>query len=387
MRARRTSGSDLPVPRQNYDRLSNQVHKPGIQFGSFTCKTGLMLRPLRLILVLYSRFFHSRRDLLLENLALRQQLGVLQRRRPQPRFGISDKFFWVILRRLWRGWNRALILIQPETVVRWHRAGFKLYWRWLSRHRTPVGRKCVSRELRELILRMVAENPTWGAPRIHGELKMLGFDTSERTVLRWMRRVPRSPEPAKRWMTFLSNHREAIAAMDFFTVPTVTFGVLYCFFVIAHDRRRILHFNVTRHPASSWVVQQLREAFPYDSAPGYLIFDRGANFNQEVIDTVKIFGIQPKRTSFRSPWQNGVAERFVGNCRRDLLDHVIVLNERHLKRLMKEYIRYYHEDRTHLALGKGTPAGREAEKSPEVGGRVLSMPRLGGLHHRYDLAA
>ena len=214
------------VPRQNYDRLSNQVHKPGIQFGSFTCKTGLMLRPLRLILVLYSRFFHSRRDLLLENLALRQQLGVLQRRRPQPRFGISDKFFWVILRRLWPGWNRALILIQPETVVRWHRAGFKLYWRWLSRHRTPVGRKCVSRELRELILRMVAENPTWGAPRIHGELKMLGFDTSERTVLRWMRRVPRSPEPAKRWMTFLSNHREAIDAMDFFTVPTVTFGVL-----------------------------------------------------------------------------------------------------------------------------------------------------------------
>src|ERR1035438_9274113 len=344
------------VPRQNYDRLSNQVHKPGIQFGSFTCKTGLMLRPLRLILVLYSRFFYSHRAMVLENLALRQQLGVLQRRRPQPRFGISDKFFWVILRRLWRGWNRALILIQPETVVRWHRAGFKLYWRWLSRHRTPVGRKCVSRELRELILRMVAENPTWGAPRIHGELKMLGFDTSERTVLRWMRRVPRSPEPAKRWMTFLSNHREGIAAMDFFTVPTVTFGVLYCFFVIAHDRRRILHFNVTRHPASSWVVQQLREAFPYDSAPGYLIFDRGANFNQEVIDTVKNFGTQPKRTSFRSPWQNGVAERFVGNCRRDLLDHVIVLNERHLKRLMNEHILYYHEDRTHLALGKGTPA-------------------------------
>jgi transposase InsO family protein len=188
-------------------------------------------------------------------------------------------------------------------------------------------------------------------------------------------------------MTFLSNHREAIAAMDFFTVPTVTFGVLYCFFVIAHDRRRILHFNVTRPPASSWVVQQLREAFPYDSAPGYLIFDRGANFNQEVIDTVKIFGIQPKRTSFRSPWQNGVAERFVGNCRRDLLDHVIVLNERHLKRLMKEYIRYYHEDRTHLALGKGTPAGRKAEDGVRADSSVISMSRLGGLHHRYDLAA
>jgi transposase InsO family protein len=150
---------------------------------------------------------------------------------------------------------------------------------------------------------------------------MLGFDVSERTVLRWMRKAPKSPEPAKRWAPFLSNHRESIAAMDFFTVPTLTFGVLYCFFVIAHDRRRILHCNVTRHPTSAWVVQQLRETFPHDSAPCYLIFDRGTQFNNEVIDTVMSFGIQPKRTSFRSPWQNGVAERWIGNCRRDLLDH------------------------------------------------------------------
>src|ERR1039458_4140193 len=172
-----------------------------------------------------------------------------------------------------------------------------------------------------------------GAPRIHGELEMLGYDVSERSVLRWMRKAPRDTEPAKRWAAFLVNHRETIAAMDFFTVPTLTFGVLYCFFVIAHDRRRVLHFNVTRHPTSAWIVQQLREAFPYDSAPKYLIFDRGANFNQEVIDTGKQSGTQPKRTNFRSPWQNGVAERWVGACRRDLLDHVIVLNERHLKRL------------------------------------------------------
>ncbi len=262
-----------------------------------------MLRPLRLLVVLFTRFFRSRRDLLLENLALRQQLGVLKHRYPQPRFATPDKLFWVILRRLWPGWKRALILVQPETVVRWHRAGFKLYWARLSRHRVRVGRKCVSRELRELIFHMVAKNSTWGAPRIHGELKMLGFDISERTVLRWMRKAPRNPEPAKQWIAFLSNHREAIAAMDFFTVPTLTFGVLYCFFVIAHDRRRILHCNVTRHPTSTWVIQQLREAFPYDSAPKYLIFDRGANFDQEVIDTVKNFGIQPKRTNFRSPWQ------------------------------------------------------------------------------------
>jgi transposase InsO family protein len=234
---------------------------------------------------------------------------------------------------------------------------------------------------------MVAENPTWGAPRIHGELAMLGIDVSERTVSRWVRRAPRNCEPAKRWAAFLSNHREAITAMDFFTVPTLTFSVLYCFFVIAHDKRRILHFNVTRHPSSAWVGQQLCEAFPYDSSPGYLIFDRATNFNIEVVDTIKTLGIQPKRTSFRSPWQNGVAERWVGNCRRDLFDHVIVLNQRHLKRLMNEYVGYYHDDRTHLALSKGTPAGRNAAVPSEPSRMVVSVPRLGGLHHRYDLAA
>jgi hypothetical protein len=195
----------------------------------------------------------------------------------------------VILRRIWSGWKQALILVQPETVARWHRAGFKLYWTWLSRHKVRAGRKCVCGELRGLIFRMVAENPIWGSPRIHGELKMLGFDVSERSVLRWMRKAPRSPEPARRWATFLNNHREAIAAMDFFTVPTLNFGVLYCFFAIAHDRRRILHCNETKHPSSAWVTQQLREAFPYDSAPRYLIFDRGSSFNAEVFDTVRSF--------------------------------------------------------------------------------------------------
>ena len=346
-----------------------------------------MLCPLRLIVVLFTRVFRSRRNLLLENLALRQQLVGLKQRHPRPQVSTSAKLFWVILRRLWSEWRDALIIVQPETVVRWHCAGFKLYWTWLSRRRVRAGRKSISKELRELIFRMVAENSTWGAPRIHGELKMLGFDVSERTVLRWMRRAPRSSELAKRWAAFLNNHREAIAAMDFFTVPTLTFGVLYCFFVIAHDRRRILQCQVTSHPTSAWVIQQLREAFPYDSAPGYLIFDRGPQFNDEVIETVKSFGSQPKRTSFRSPWQNGVAERWVCTCRRDLLDHVIVLNRRHLKRLIDEFVLYYLEDRTHLALEKGTPAGREARKTPGVGREVTSMPRLGGLHHRYNRAA
>ena len=175
---------------------------------------------------------------------------------------------------------------------------------------------------------MVAENASWGAPRIYGELLMLGFEVSERTISRWMKRAPRAPDPAKRWLAFLRNHREAIAAMEFFTVPTVTFGVLYCFFVISHDRRRILHCNVTRHPTSSWIVQQLREAFPFDSAPRFLVFDRDARYGLEVPAAVRSLNMSPVRTSFESPWQNGIAERWVGSCRRDLLDHVIALNER-----------------------------------------------------------
>jgi len=346
-----------------------------------------MLPLLRFLVVLFIHIFRSRRDLLLENLALRQQLVVLKQRYPRPQVSTSDKLFWMILRWLWPEWKHALILVRPETVVRWHRAGFKLYWTWLSRRRVQVGRKCISKELRKLIFRMAAENPAWGAPRIHGELKMLGFDISERTVQRWMRKAPRSPEPAKRWATFLSNHREAIAAMDFFAVPTLSFGVLYCLFVLAHDRRRVVHFNITRNPSAAWVSQQLREAFPYDTAPKYLIHDRDAIFGTEVIETIETLGAKSKRTAFKSPWQNGVAERFVGNCRRDLLDHVIVLNERHLKRLMTEYVGYYHDDRTHLGLAKQTPAGRKAERSGRAKGQVVSMPRLGGLHHRYDLAA
>lgn len=213
---------------------------------------------------------------------------------------------------------------------------------------------------------------------------MLGFDLSERTISRWMNRAPRDPEPAKRWLAFLHNHREAIAAMDFFAVPTITFGVLYCFFLIGHDRRRILHFNVTTHPTSLWIVQQLREAFPYRSSPRFLIFDRDSKYGLEVACAVRVMAIRPVRTSFESPWQNGVAERWVESCRHDLLDHIIAVNESHLKRLLSEYVRYYHEDRTHLGLSKQTPDGRVRSVDS---GRVLSHVRLGGPHHRYDRAA
>jgi putative transposase len=331
--------------------------------------------------------FSSREDLILENLALRQQLLALHAKRPRRRLTVIDKVFWVVLNRSWSGWRKPLVLVTPRTVVGWHRAGFRLYWTCVSRASHRGGRKRVSREVRALIFRMAAENPTWGAPRIHGELLKLGFDLSETTVSRWIRRAPKVPDPAKRWLTFLKNHREAIAAMDFFTVPTLTFGVLYCFFVIGHDRRKILRFNVTRNPNALWIVQQMREAWPYVPAHRFLLFDHDSKFGTDVISAARDLGSQPIRTAFRSPWQNGVAERWVESCRRDLLDHVIVLNERHLKRLMSDYVRYYHEDRTHLGLAKDTPTGRPTAICPAVESKIHSFPRLGGLHHRYAVAA
>jgi putative transposase len=331
------------------------------------------------------RIVRTRRSLMLENLALRQQLAVLKRRHPRPKLGLLDKLFWVVARRSWSQWKESLVLVLPETVARWHRAGFKLYWAMLSRVRKRVGGgRRISKQIRELIFQMVAENPTWGAPRIHGELRMLGFEVSETTISRWMRRAPRNPEPAKRWLAFLRNHREAIAAMDFFTVPALNFSLLYCFFIISHDRRRILHFNVSRHPTSNWVAQQLREAFPYEAVPKFLVLDHDAKYGSAVPAAIRSMKITPVRTSIGSPWQNGIAERWVGSCRRELLDHVIPFNERHLKRLLRDYISYYHDDRTHIGLGKRTPGSR-TPGFPH--GRVIAQPRLGGLHHRYNHAA
>src|ERR1700758_2295702 len=234
--------------------------------------------------------FRSREDLILENLALRQQLLTLRARRPRRRLSTLHKLFWIVLRRLWVGWRKPLILVTPRTVVGWHRAGFRLYWRLISRVHKPSGRKPVSKEVRALIFRMAAENPTWGAPRIHGELLKLGFALSESTVSRWLQRAPRDPDVSRHWLTFLRNHREAIAAMDFFTVPTVTFGVLYCFFIIRHDRREILRFNVTRNPHAVWIVQQIREAWPYAPAHRFLLFDRDSKFGGDVTSSVKGLG-------------------------------------------------------------------------------------------------
>jgi putative transposase len=202
-------------------------------------------------------------------------------------------------------------------------------------------------------------------------------------VARYLRRIRRRGDPAKRWLAFLQNHREVIAAFDFFTVPTVTFQLLYCFFVIEHGRRRILHFNVTRYPTAEWVVQQLREAFPEAGPYRYAVFDRDSTFHEAVVPFLKATGLKPKRTSVQAPWQNGIAERWVGSCRREILDHVIALNEQHLRRLIRDYVNYHHEDRIHDSLEKDTPNRRAVEPKPAAKATVISMPRLGGLHHRY----
>jgi putative transposase len=335
--------------------------------------------------VAYLRAFClTRHNLALEIAALRQQLTVFKRKQPRPQLRKSDRLFWILLRRLWSSWSDALILVKPETVISWHRAGFQLFWRWRSRPDRP-GRPRISAEIRQLIRRMKADNPTWGAPRIHGELIQLGLAISEPTISRYLHQLkrPYDADKAKRWLTFLNNHREVLAAFDFFTVPTLTFRVLYCFFVIEHGRRKILHFHATAHPTSEWIVQQLREAFPLPCPYRYVIFDHDAKFSPDVRDFLTTSGIKPIRTSIRSPWQNGIAERWVGSCRRDLLDHVIPLNEEHLRRLGREYLAYYHEDRTHNALRKTTPANRPIEPRPSRTSEVLISPRIGGLHHRY----
>ena len=326
-------------------------------------------------------FFRNRSDAALEVLALRQQLAVLKRKRPRPVLNRLDRLFWTTLRSLWSRWADVLVIVKPETVVGWHRAGFRLYWRWRSRPRS--GRPKITEEIRLLIRRMAEENSGWGAPKVHGELLKLGFVVSERSVARYLRRIRRRGDPAKRWLAFLQNHREVIVAIDFFTVPTVTFQLLYCFFVIEHGRRKILHFNVTQYPDSDWVVQQLREAFPEAAPYRYVILDRDSKFDDEVISFLKATGLKPKRTSIQAPWQNGTAERWVGSCRREILDHVIALNEQHLRRLLRDYVTYYHDDRIHDSLAKDTPHQRPVEQRLAANAAVISMPRLGGLHHRY----
>jgi len=317
-----------------------------------------------------------------ENLALRQQLGVLRRSAKRPRLRQRDRVFWVWLSRLWADWQSSLVIVKPETVIRWHRKGFRLYWGWKSRKQKP-SRPKVDAEIRQLIRRMARENPTWGAPRIQSELALLGYMVAESMVAKYMKRQPKPP--SQTWRTFLENHVPDIVAVDFFVVATVSCRLLYRFLVLRHDRRRVVHFNVTAHPTARWTAQQVVEAFPYDEAPRFLIRDHDGIYGQDFRDRIKHFGIEEVIIAYRSPWQSPYVERLIGSIRRECLDRVIVLNEARRHRSLRAYFAYYHEARTHLSLDRNAPIPRMVE--PPSRGRVIAIPQVGGLHHRYTRAA
>ena len=335
---------------------------------------------LGVVLLLFRALFRNRSRLALKNLALRQQLAAVHRKAKRPRLRTVDRAFWVSLARVWDEWRSALILVRPETVLRWHRQGFRYFWRWKSR-----GRPCVSPDLIRLIRRMSQENPLWGAPRIRSELLLLGYDVAEATVGKYMTRRNKRP-PSQTWRTFLRNHLRTTAACDFFVVPTATFRLMFCFLILSHDRRRILHLNVTAHPTAEWTAQQIVEAFPAEGTePRYLLRDRDSIYSDWFRRRVAGLGLKEIVTAPQSPWQNPYAERVIESIRRECLDHLIVLNEGRLLRILRECVRYYNESRPHLGLEGNSPEPRSVE--PPRRGPVFAVPVLGGLHHCYRRAA
>ncbi len=294
----------------------------------------------------------------LENLALREQLAIFQRSVRRPKIRPTDRLFWVCLRKVWKEWKSALVIVRPETVLDWQRKRFRRYWSRLSQHKNP-GRPRTHADIRKLVKTMAEANVGWGAPRIHGELLKLGIEVSERTVSRLMPK--RSTAPSQTWRAFLDNHVRDLVSIDFFTVPTARLRVLFVFIVLSHERRRVIHFNITEHPTAAWTAQQIVEAFPEDQTPRYLVRDRDGTYGEYFQHRVQGMGIREVRTAPRSPWQNPYAERVIGSIRRERLSHMIVLHDKHLRRILKGYFRYYHESRTHLSLDKDAPEAREIQ--------------------------
>jgi Integrase core domain len=307
---------------------------------------------------------------------LRQQINVLRRTAPKKlSFCAVDRMIFVGLYRLFPKICDALAIVKPDTLVRWHRAGFRSYWRWKSRRRG--GRPIVPVEIHRLIREMSIANPLWGAPRIHGELLKLGIDIGQTSVAKYMAR--RRGPPSQGWKTFLNNHADGIAAMDLFVDPTISFRLLYGLLIMGHGRRQILWFGVTSHPTAEWMANQLTEVCGWGQAPRYLIRVRDGIFGELFVRRLRSMGIRDRPTSSRSPWQNGFAERLIGSIRRECLDHVVVFGERHLRHILLSYMKYYNEVRTHLSLEKDTPVSRAVERT----GHILCRPVLGGLQHQY----
>jgi hypothetical protein len=326
--------------------------------------------------------FRGHRELVLENLALRQQLTTVKRTTKCPHLHTRDRLFWITLARIWRNWRTALVLVQPDTVVRWHRDWLRRRWTRRSKPR-PNGRPTIDQQIRVLVREMAAANPLWGAPRIHGELLILGVDVSERTVSRLLERHPRPH--SQTWRTFLTNHLSALASMDFFSVPTLTGRVLFVLVLLTHQRRRVVHLAITEHPTAAWAAQHVIDAFPNATAPKWLLRDGDAIYSEAFRCRVAGMGITEVISSPSSPWQNPYAERLIGSIRHECLNHVIVLGERHLRRALTGYISYYHRSRTHLSLEKDAPTSRRVQRPEE--GSVIAFPEVGGLHHRYERRA
>jgi len=338
-----------------------------------------MIALIRLLLALLTASLRSKVSLEVENAALRQQIIVLRRKlRGRIRLSNSDRLFFVWLYRLFPSVLRAILIIRPDTLVQWHRAGFRRYWRWKSRHR--LGRPPVERDLRALIRQMSAENPLWGAPRIHGELLKLGFDLAQSTVAKYMIKWTRPR--SQTWRTFLRNHAPDIAAIDLFVVPTISFGLLYGLVIVGLARRRLVWVNVTANPTAEWVARQLTEAFPWREAPRHLIRDRDGVYGGIFHKRLNAMGIRDHPTARRSPWQNPHAERLICSIRREILDHVTVLGAAHLRRILSQYATYYNQARTHWSLRKDCPIHRPIRAT----GALKSAPVLGGLHHVYSRA-
>ncbi len=336
---------------------------------------------IQMIFVFLRSLLRSQSELAAENLVLRQQLAVLEQRSKRPRLRNRDRIFWSWIPRLLSNWRSVLVIVQPDTVLGWHRQGFRLYWRWRSRGRS--GRPKIDVEIRKLIRRMSSENPLWGTPRIRSELRLLGYEASKATVAKY--KVRHRRPMSQTWRTFLDNHARDIVAVDFFTVPTATFRPLFCFIVLRHHRRMVVHFNTTAHPMAEWTAQQIVEAFPEDHVPRFLIRDRYSIHGAFFQEWVKHMGIEQVLTAYRSPWQLPYVERIIGAIRRECLDHLIVLNERRLLRILRAYFDYYHHARAHLSLDHNSPVAHAVE--PPDRGRVIAIPHVGGLHHRYQRAA
>jgi transposase InsO family protein len=311
-----------------------------------------------------------------ENTALRHQLIVLRRQvRGRVRLTDNDRLLFVQLYRWFPSILKVFTIIRPETLIGWHRAGFRRYWRWKSRSRG--GRPQIETDLRALIRRMSIENPLWGAPRIHGELLKLGFAVAQSTVAKYM--VKRRGPPSQGWRTFLRNHAPDIAAMDLFVVPTIGFDLLYAFIIVRLDRRDLVWINVTQNPTAEWIARQLTEAFPWNEAPRYLIRDHDRIYGEVARRRIRAMGIRDKPITPASPWQNGFAERLIGSIRRECLDHIVIVSEAHLLGILQTYACYYNKIRTHRSLNKDAPALRPVQRV----GNIKSHAILGGLHHHY----